>query len=65
MLEKSAERLASYYQLPPIVQGAVIEAVGSSFPELSSTVIATLIHGEFELGVSAGRFSYLQYSGNP
>ncbi|MEW5859940.1 MAG: sodium:calcium antiporter [Cyanobacteriota bacterium] len=53
MLEKSAERLASYYQLPPIVQGAVIEAVGSSFPELSSTVIATLIHGEFELGVSA------------
>jgi cation:H+ antiporter len=32
MLEKSAERLASYYQLPPVVQGAVIEAVGSSFP---------------------------------
>ncbi len=53
MLEKSAERLASYYQLPPVVQGAVIEAVGSSFPELSSTVIATLIHGQFELGVSA------------
>jgi cation:H+ antiporter len=53
MLEKSAERLASYYQLPPVVQGAVIEAVGSSFPELSSTVIATLVHGEFELGVAA------------
>lgn len=52
MLEKSADRLASYYQLPAIIQGAVIAAIGSSFPELSSTVIATLIHGTFELGVA-------------
>jgi len=35
------------------VQGAVIAAVGSSFPELSSVVLATLVHGEFDLGVSA------------
>ena len=28
-------------------------AVGSSFPELSTTVISTLLHGAFELGVSA------------
>jgi cation:H+ antiporter len=27
--------------------------VGSSFPELSSVVLATLVHGEFDLGVSA------------
>jgi cation:H+ antiporter len=53
LLEKASERLAAYYQLPAIVQGAVIAAVGSSFPELSSTVVATLIHGEFELGVAA------------
>jgi cation:H+ antiporter len=31
----------------------MIAAVGSSFPELSSTVVATLIHGEFELGVAS------------
>jgi cation:H+ antiporter len=53
LLETASERLAAYYQLPAIVQGAVIAAVGSSFPELSSTVIATLIHNEFELGVAS------------
>ncbi|SDR00664.1 sodium:calcium antiporter [Natronobacterium texcoconense] len=52
-LERSAERLALYYGLPPIVQGAVIAAIGSSFPELSSVVIATVRYGEFELGVAA------------
>ena len=53
LLETAAERLARYYRLPPIVQGAVIVAVGSSFPELSSVVLSTLIHGEFDLGVAA------------
>ena len=53
ILEDASEKLAAYYQLPPVVQGAVIAAVGSSFPELSTTVISTLLHGEFDLGVSA------------
>ena len=53
VLESSSTRLASHYELPPIVQGGVIAAVGSSFPELSSAVLATLIHGNFDLGVSA------------
>lgn len=53
LLEASSEKLAAYYQLPPIVQGAVVVAIGSSFPELSTTVLSTLVHGEFELGVSA------------
>lgn len=53
LLEKASERLSVFYKLPPIVQGAVVVAVGSSFPELSTTVISTLVHGEFELGVSA------------
>lgn len=53
LLERSSERLSTYYQLPDIVQGAVVVAVGSSFPELSTTVISTLVHGQFELGVSA------------
>lgn len=53
MLESSSQRLSAYYGLPDIVQGAVVVAVGSSFPELSTTVISTLVHGEFELGVAA------------
>ena len=52
-LESSSERLSTYYELPAIVQGAIVVAVGSSFPELSTTVLSTLIHGEFELGVAA------------
>ncbi len=53
LLERSSERLAAHYRLPDIVQGALVVAVGSSFPELSTTVISTLVHGEFELGVAA------------
>ena len=53
MLEEASRRLAVYHQLPAVVQGAVITAIGSSFPELSSTVLATLIHGTFDLGVAA------------
>ena len=53
LLESSSERLSVYYELPEIVQGAIVVAVGSSFPELSTTVISTLVHGEFELGVAA------------
>lgn len=53
MLEGASRRLATYHQLPAVVQGALITAVGSSFPELSSTVLATLLHGTFDLGVAA------------
>ena len=52
LLESSAEQLSLHYGLPPVVHGAVVVAIGSSFPELSSTVLATLVHGEFELGLS-------------
>ncbi len=52
-LESSSERLSVYYELPPIIQGAIVVAVGSSFPELSTAVSSTLLHGEFELGVAA------------
>ena len=51
--ERSAERLSRYYGLPVAVHGAVVVAVGSSFPEISSVVISTLVHGEFSLGVGA------------
>ena len=52
-LEHASEGLSTYYELPDIVQGALVVAVGSSFPELSTVVISTIVHGEFELGVSA------------
>ena len=53
LLESTSDKLSTYYNLPAVIQGAVIAAIGSSFPELSSTVISTLLHGEFELGVAA------------
>lgn len=52
-LERASQRIADHYGLPEIVKGAVLTAVGSSFPELSSVLLATLVHSEFELGVSA------------
>ena len=53
LLESAGARLSAHYRLPDVVQGAIVVAVGSSFPELSTTVISTLVHGEFELGVAA------------
>ncbi|MDS0477765.1 sodium:calcium antiporter [Natrinema sp. 1APR25-10V2] len=52
-LELAAERLSKHYGLPVAVHGAIVVAVGSSFPELSSIVISTVLHGEFSLGVGA------------
>ncbi|WP_248516194.1 sodium:calcium antiporter [Salinarchaeum laminariae] len=51
-LEGSAEELSAYYGLPPVVQGSVVVAVGSSFPEFASVVIAASA-GAFDLGVGA------------
>lgn len=53
LLESASNSLSTHYGLPDIVQGALIVAVGSSFPELSTVVVSTLVHGEFELGVAA------------
>jgi cation:H+ antiporter len=51
LLETASERLSAHYGLPAVVHGAAVVAVGSSFPELSSTVLSTLVHGQFDLGV--------------
>jgi cation:H+ antiporter len=51
-LEGSSEQLSKYYGLPMVVQGAIVTAVGSSFPELASVVFAGLA-GSLELGVGA------------
>ncbi|WP_264650094.1 sodium:calcium antiporter [Marinobacter sp. EVN1] len=53
LLESASERLSLFYRLPEIVQGAIVVAIGSSFPELATVVVSTLVHGEFELGVAA------------
>jgi cation:H+ antiporter len=52
-LEEAARTLSLSYGLPPIVHGSMVVAIGSSFPELSSAVIATWLYGEFSLGVGA------------
>lgn len=52
-LEKAADRLAAGYGVPALVQGAMIAAVGSSIPEVATVLVATLLHGKFELGVGA------------
>jgi cation:H+ antiporter len=53
LLVEAADSLGAYYGLPPVVQGAVIAAVGSSFPELSSTIVAAVRYDAFEIGVGA------------
>jgi cation:H+ antiporter len=51
-LESSAEELSAHYGLPAVVQGSVVVAVGSSFPEFTS-VVFTAINGVFDMGVGA------------
>ena len=49
-LESSAEQLSAHYGLPPVVQGSIVVAIGSSFPELAS-VVFTALAGVFDMGV--------------
>jgi cation:H+ antiporter len=51
-LEIAAEDLSAHYGLPAVVQGSIVVAVGSSFPELVS-VIVTALDGVFDMGVGA------------
>ncbi|MFW5911641.1 MAG: sodium:calcium antiporter [Halolamina sp.] len=53
LLETVSHRLAGHYGLPPVIQGSVVAAVGSSFPELSIAVLSVVRHGAFDLGVGA------------
>ena len=51
-LESAGEALSTHYGLPPVVQGTVVVAVGSSFPEFASVVV-TALAGVFDMGVGA------------
>ncbi len=53
LLESATDALTTYYRVPALVQGAVFVAAGSSFPELSTVVLSTLLHDTFDLGVAA------------
>ena len=52
-LESASERLGAYYGFPAVVQGAIIAAIGSSFPELSTAVLSAALHDAGRLGVGA------------
>ncbi|MDZ7746406.1 MAG: sodium:calcium antiporter [Halobacteriales archaeon] len=51
-LESAADDLAAHYGLPAVVQGSIVVAIGSSFPELASVVI-TALGDSFSMGVGA------------
>ncbi|MFB6132816.1 MAG: sodium:calcium antiporter [Halanaeroarchaeum sp.] len=51
-LEEAADSLSTYYGLPALVQGSIVVAIGSSFPELAS-VVFTALAGVFNMGVGA------------
>ena len=51
-LEESAEVLSGYYGLPAVVQGSIVVAIGSSFPELVSVLVTAAV-GVFDMGVGA------------
>jgi len=51
-LERAAEALSLHYGLPAVVQGSVVVALGSSFPEFAS-VVFTALADTFNMGVGA------------
>lgn len=53
MLEEASNQLSGHYGLPPVIQGSVVAAIGSSFPELSIAVLSVVIHDTFDLGIGA------------
>lgn len=51
-LEGAANRLCDRYAIPEIVQGTLVAAVASSLPEVVGSMLSTVLHGDFELGVA-------------
>ncbi|MFT5572275.1 MAG: cation:H+ antiporter [Cryomorphaceae bacterium] len=51
-LEDACHDLALRYGFPDSVKGSTVMAISSSFPELVTIVLATGIHGDFELGLA-------------
>ena len=53
LLEDGAGDLCRHYRVPDLVRGTLVVAVGSSFPELTTVIVSTLVHGEFSLGMAS------------
>jgi cation:H+ antiporter len=51
-LEEACHDLANCYGLPDSVKGSTVMAISSSFPELVTIILATGVHGDFELGLA-------------
>ncbi len=51
-LEEGCHDLALCYGFPDSVKGSTVMAISSSFPELATIVLATGVHGDFELGLA-------------
>ena len=49
-LEGAAEQLSAYYGLPAVVQGSIVVAIGSSFPEFT-TIVFSALAGVVDIGV--------------
>lgn len=51
-LEEACHDLAICYGFPDSVKGSTVMAISSSFPELVTIILATGVHGDFELGLA-------------
>ncbi|MFK7985610.1 MAG: sodium:calcium antiporter [Sandaracinaceae bacterium] len=52
VLEASAGRLCRRHGVPPLIEGTLVLAAASSFPELTATVAAAALHDAAELGIA-------------
>lgn len=52
--ESSAEALTKHCRLCPIIQGSIITAVGSSFPELSTVLLIVMLLRKSQLSRREG-----------
>lgn len=52
-LEDAAHELAGHYGMPEVAKGTLLMAVSSSFPELATVVLATVVHSDFDLGIAS------------
>lgn len=53
MVGKSTKKIGDHLKVPSAIQGGIIAAVATSFPELAVTVLSILTLGEFGVGAGA------------
>lgn len=53
VVEESTSKISDHYGVSQAIQGGLIAAVATSFPELAITVISVVVLGEFGIGAGA------------